>query len=100
RNEFVSLALRSRASHDDGFVRLPVDRSFVMKGFGTVVTGTLLSGAIHEGQFLVLQPGGRSVRVRGLQSHGNVQRETHAGTRVAVNLSGIDATEAQRGQTL
>jgi len=50
--------------------RLPLDRSFVMKGFGTVVTGTLLSGQIHEGQTLQLEPGSRAVRVRGLQTHG------------------------------
>src|SRR3954467_3632303 len=97
RDEFVRLALHSATSDDGGFVRLPIDRSFVMKGFGTVVTGTLLSGAIHEGQSLLLEPGSRSVRVRGLQSHGHAEREANAGSRVAVNLSGIDASEVQRG---
>ena len=79
---------------------MPLDRSFVMKGFGTVVTGTLLSGAIHDGQTLQLEPGSRAVRVRGLQTHGQAQRSAQPGSRVAVNLSGVDATQVHRGQTL
>jgi selenocysteine-specific elongation factor len=71
-----------------------------MKGFGTVVTGTLLSGTIHEGETLTLEPGARTVRVRGLQTHGQAISSAHAGSRVAVNLSGIDASDINRGQTL
>jgi selenocysteine-specific elongation factor len=71
-----------------------------MKGFGTVVTGTLLSGMVREGETLTLEPGARTVRVRGLQTHGQPAAVAHAGSRVAVNLSGIDAAEAHRGQTL
>lgn len=100
REELVKLALRVQAADSGALLRLPIDRAFVMKGFGTVVTGTLLSGVIREGQPLVLEPGGRGVRVRGLQTHGQAEQEAHAGTRVAVNLSGIDVGEVHRGQTL
>jgi selenocysteine-specific elongation factor len=92
--------MRMQAGNSDAALRLPIDRSFVMKGFGTVVTGTLLSGVIHEGQSLVLEPGARSVRVRGLQTHGRSEPSARSGSRVAVNLSGIDASEVHRGQTL
>ena len=80
--------------------RLPIDRSFVMKGFGTVVTGTLLSGSLHKGQSLVVTPGGKAVRVRGIQSHGLSEEIAHAGSRVALNLSGVEAPDVGRGQTL
>ena len=84
----------------DALMRMPLDRSFVMKGFGTVVTGTLLSGTIRDGQTLQLEPDDRAVRVRGLQTHGKSEQSAQPGSRVAVNLSGIDATEVRRGQTL
>jgi selenocysteine-specific elongation factor len=100
RAELIKLAQRVELSNSDGLVRLPLDRSFVMKGFGTVVTGTLLSGSIHEGETLALEPGLSAVRVRGLQTHGQAVSSAHAGSRVAVNLSGIDASEIHRGQTL
>ena len=100
RAELVKLARRVQAGNSDAALRLPIDRSFVMKGFGTVVTGTLLSGVIREGQALVLEPGARSVRVRGLQTHGRPEPSAPAGSRVAVNLSGIDASDVHRGQTL
>ncbi len=100
RAELLHLALDSHAAHSDAPLRLPLDRAFTMKGFGTVVTGTLLSGSIHEGQSLVLEPGGRGVRVRGLQTHGQDEASAQAGTRVAVNLAGIDVAEVHRGQTL
>lgn len=100
RDEFVRLAMRTEPGNSESLLRFPIDRSFVMKGFGTVVTGTLLSGAIREGQSLALEPGGVGVRVRGLQTHGERQPEALAGTRVAVNLSGIDAAQVHRGQTI
>jgi selenocysteine-specific elongation factor len=100
RDELVGLSLRIQAADSSAFPRLPIDRAFVMKGFGTVVTGTLLSGTIHEGQTLTLEPCARPVRVRGLQTHGKPEREAHAGTRVAANLSGIEFSDVRRGQTL
>ena len=81
-------------------MRLPIDRVFVKKGFGSVVTGTLLSGEIQVGQNLVLEPGRRSVRVRGLQTHGESEDVAAAGSRTAVNLSGVDAADISRGQML
>ncbi|MDR7520842.1 MAG: selenocysteine-specific translation elongation factor [Armatimonadota bacterium] len=84
----------------DGPVRLPVDRAFTMRGFGTVVTGTLWSGTIRGGDLLVVLPEGRAVRVRGLQVHGTPAPEVYAGSRVAVNLAGIDKEAVQRGDVL
>ncbi len=100
RAELAKLASRARQNDDKQPMRLPIDRAFIKKGFGTVVTGTLLSGDIRTGESLMLEPGKRSVRVRGLQTHGESEEVAQAGSRVAVNLSGIDATEIARGQTL
>ena len=80
--------------------RLPIDRSFSMKGFGTVVTGTLASGEIAEGTELELLPTGTIVRVRGLQTHNKKVNAARAGQRVAVNLGGIDHSKITRGMTL
>ena len=100
RTELIKLAMQSHAVASDAVTRVPLDRSFVMKGFGTVVTGTLISGTIREGHMLQLEPQGRAVRVRGLQTHGHPMQSTPPGSRVAVNLSGVDATQVHRGQTL
>jgi len=80
--------------------RLPIDRVFTMKGFGTVVTGTLVSGRIAKESELELFPAGRRVRVRGVQVHGNPADEAVAGQRTAVNLAGIATEELARGMTL
>ena len=100
RAELMKLAMRVRAAECTRPTRLPIDRTFIKKGFGTVVTGTLLSGELEVGQNLRLEPGSRSVRVRGLQSHGEAEQRAVAGCRVAVNLSGVDANEITRGQAL
>jgi selenocysteine-specific elongation factor len=100
RAELLELAMRVEQGKPDRPARMPLDRSFAMKGFGTVVTGTLLSGQIHEGQTLYLEPGSKAVRVRGVQTHGQGSKSVHGGTRVALNLAGIDADKIRRGQTL
>jgi selenocysteine-specific elongation factor len=100
RAELIELAMRTCVVASDALLRMPLDRSFVMKGFGTVVTGTLISGTIHEGDTLQLEPQGRAVRVRGLQTHGHAMQSAPPGSRVAVNLANVDATQARRGQTL
>ena len=100
RAELLKLAMRIQAERSDAMLRMPLDRSFVMQGFGTVVSGTLLSGTIHDGQTLHLEPGKRAVRVRVLQTHGQPQQSALSGWRVAVNLSGVDASQVHRGQTL
>jgi selenocysteine-specific elongation factor len=80
--------------------RLPVDRRFSVKGFGTVVTGTLLDGRIRLDDELEVQPGGGRVRVRGLQQHNVAVDEVLPGSRVAINLSGADAIGLRRGHVL
>ncbi len=84
----------------DAPVRLPIDRAFTMVGFGTVVTGTLWGGRIALGDTLELLPQGRAVRVRGVQSHGQVVGAGIAGSRVAVNLTGVEKIEVERGNVL
>ncbi len=83
-----------------GPARLPVDRSFTMSGFGTVVTGTLWSGTIRAGEVLALMPEDRQLRVRGIQVHGESAAEASAGSRVAVNLAGIEKQGIRRGDLL
>lgn len=80
--------------------RLPIDRVFIMKGFGTVVTGTLIAGSIHKEQELEVFPGGRRVRVRGIQIHNRKVDAAAAGQRTALNLSGVDAQDLGRGMML
>ena len=100
RRELLSLAMSGTAHSPDHLPRLPLDRAFVMKGFGTVVTGTLLSGELRVGESLALEPGGRSARVRGIQTHGCTEERVRSGSRVALNLAGIEVAEVSRGQTL
>jgi selenocysteine-specific elongation factor len=83
-----------------GVTRLPIDRVFSMKGFGTVVTGTLVSGRIAVDDELAIAPGDRVVKVRGVQVHGERQAETVAGQRSAINLGGVELEQVGRGQTL
>jgi len=80
--------------------RLPVDRSFTMRGFGAVVTGTLVAGEAREGEEMELLPAGLRVRVRGLQVHGAKVTAAHAGQRTAVNLGGVEAAAVERGAVL
>ncbi|HEU4478688.1 MAG TPA: selenocysteine-specific translation elongation factor, partial [Pyrinomonadaceae bacterium] len=80
----VSLAVPARGSGH--LTRLPIDRVFAMKGFGAVVTGTLISGSISDGDELELLPAHRRVRARGVQVHGKQVERAHAGQRTAVNL--------------
>ena len=80
--------------------RLPIDRSFAMKGFGTVVTGTLVAGSVNVEDEVELYPAGRRLRVRGLHSGGTPVERAVAGQRTAVNLAGIDHAEIVRGMSL
>ena len=83
-----------------GAARLPIDRVFSMKGFGTIVTGTLVSGRIAVDDDLVVAPGARRVKVRGVQAHGVTRTALAAGQRSAVNLGGVEVAEIARGQSL
>jgi selenocysteine-specific elongation factor len=84
----------------DGAVRLPIDRAFSMKGFGTVVTGTLVGGEIAADAPLVLLPPATAVKVRGLQVHGRAADAARAGQRTAVNLAGVEVADVSRGDVL
>ncbi|MHB1923648.1 MAG: selenocysteine-specific translation elongation factor, partial [Acidimicrobiales bacterium] len=94
------LVTRLPAARDRGRPRLWIDRAFPVAGAGAVVTGTLVDGSLHVGQNLDVVPGGRTVRVRGLQSHGAAYGSAGPGNRVAVNLSGAGHAELARGQAL
>ena len=100
KNQLVEIGHRVPARSGDFVMRLPIDRVFSMKGFGTVVTGTLISGQIAEGDELEVLPLGVKVRVRGLQVHGRAVKEAHAGQRTAVNVAGADTADLERGMVL
>ncbi|WP_242342177.1 selenocysteine-specific translation elongation factor [Anaeromyxobacter terrae] len=103
RAEIARLAGEVTERPADGPVFLPIDRAFSMKGFGTVVTGTLLSGQIAEGDEAVLLPspqGAPVLRVRSVQVHGKGAPRALAGQRTAVNLPGIEPAAIARGQAL
>jgi selenocysteine-specific elongation factor len=100
KSRLVELGKRVPPRSKDFTTRLPIDRAFSMKGFGAVVTGTLISGQIREGDELELLPLKVNVRVRGLQVHNKSVTEAHAGQRTAVNLAGIDTAQIERGMVL
>ena len=100
REALARAAANVVAKNARGILRLPIDRAFTMKGFGAVVTGTLISGAISPEQEVMLYPGRRRVRVRGVQVHGAPATKALAGQRTAVNLAGIEAQEIRRGMVL
>ncbi len=83
-----------------GHFRLPLDRAFTVKGFGTVVTGTLISGAVRKEQEVELHPTGRRLRVRGVQVYGEPAEQALAGQRTALNLADIEPAELARGMVL
>ncbi len=92
---------REISAKDTGrYFRLPIDRSFAVKGFGSVVTGTLFSGHVAVGDEVELLPPGKLLRVRGLQTGGKSVERAEAGQRTAVNLAGIEHTAIQRGMVL
>ncbi len=82
------------------FTRLAIDRCFDLKGIGTVITGTLLSGALHEGDEVVILPPGHKTKARQIQEHNEKKGTVHAGERVAVNLPGIEKRMVERGYVI
>lgn len=100
RRALAALGPLASRRRQDGAVRLPIDRAFSMQGFGTVVTGTLIAGTLHVDDEVALVPGGRRVRVRGVQVHGRRRDRAESGERTAVNLGGIEVADLHRGQTL
>ena len=85
---------------DLGRPRLPIDRSFTVSGFGTVVTGTLIDGSMAVGQQVELSPSGVQARIRGLQSHQSRLDASAPGVRLALNLSGVSREDVLRGEVL
>jgi selenocysteine-specific elongation factor len=100
RAALAAAAARVRGRTVEATARLPIDRVFSMRGFGTVVTGTLVSGRVAADDELIVAPGERRVKVRGVQVHGAKQHEARAGQRAAINLGGIEVDEVARGQSL
>jgi len=100
KRALVQAALEVTPRESNALARLPIDRVFTMKGFGTVVTGTLVSGTIRKEEELEVFPLGRRVRVRGAQVHGHSADKAVAGQRTALNLAGASTEELGRGMTL
>jgi len=100
RTHLEQLTTRIETAREGEIPRLPIDRSFSVKGFGTVVTGTLTGGTLGTGDTVVLYPGAKTLRIRGLQVQGNSVPRAYAGERTAVNLAGIDCAEIKRGDVL
>ncbi|HTO11419.1 MAG TPA: selenocysteine-specific translation elongation factor [Candidatus Binatia bacterium] len=94
----LATTVPSRAS--DQLARLPIDRVFTIKGFGTVVTGTLMAGRLRVDDRVEVFPGGLQAKVRGLQTHGHAVTDASAGQRTAVNLQGVERVAVERGNVL
>jgi selenocysteine-specific elongation factor len=80
--------------------RLPIDRVFTIKGFGTVITGTLISGRVHVGSTIMIYPSGITSKVRGIQVHNESADEARAGMRTAINFQGLEKEAISRGEVL
>ena len=100
RGELARLAADVPAKDASAAFRLPIDRVFSMKGFGTVVTGTLISGSVRRDEELEVHPTGKRLRVRGVQVHGAAAEKAIAGQRTALNLAGAETSELARGMML
>src|SRR5260370_36900130 len=100
KSALAKVASEVTAKESAALARLPIDRVFSMKGFGTVVTGTLVAGTIRKEEELEAFPSGRRVRLRGVQVHGSSAEAAIAGQRTALNLAGVSTEDLARGMTL
>ena len=100
KRAMVAAAAEVQPRDSHAIARLPIDRVFTMRGFGTVVTGTLVAGTIRREDEMEVFPTGRRVRVRGTQVHGQTAEAAVAGQRTALNLAGTSAEDLSRGMTL
>lgn len=96
----MDLALKVRPKLAGGVFRMPIDRVFTLKGFGTVVTGTALSGSISLDSPVEILPAKITTKVRGLQTHGQATEKAHAGQRIGINLQGVDRESIKRGDVV
>jgi|Deesub1362A_J573_1020465.scaffolds.fasta_scaffold00027_109 selenocysteine-specific elongation factor len=100
KSKIKEAALKIEPKPSGGLFRLPIDRVFTLKGFGTVVTGTAVSGSISVDEPVEILPAKINTRIRGLQSHGKPIQKVYAGQRAAVNLQGVEKEDLKRGDTL
>jgi selenocysteine-specific elongation factor len=100
RLEIAKLAASVHEKDSSQYFRLPIDRAFSMRGFGTVVTGTLVSGTVRVEQEVDLHPAGRRIRIRGIQVHGSSVPQATAGQRTALNIAGVETSDLRRGMLL
>jgi len=100
KSALAKVASEVTAKDSAALARLPIDRVFTMKGFGTVVTGTLVAGTIRKEEELEVFPSGKRVRVRGVQVHGSSAEAAVAGQRTALNLAGVSTEDLARGMAL
>lgn len=91
---------QTRVKKDRGIFRLPIDRCFLIKGFGTVVAGTVLSGKLKVGDTLEILPQKKKIKVRGIQVHNEKVNEVHTGFRAAINIVGAEKDEIERGDII
>jgi selenocysteine-specific elongation factor len=100
KQALLDAARETEPKHTQRYFRLPIDRSFAVKGFGTVVTGTLISGQVAVGDDVEVLPEKKLLRVRGVQTGGKAVEHAEAGQRTAVNLAGIEYTALRRGMVI
>ena len=100
RQELARVADGAPARDPQAAFRLPIDRVFTIKGFGTVATGTLISGTVRKDEEVEVLPGARRVRVRGIQNHNEAAERAIAGQRTALNLAAVSPEELARGMML
>ncbi len=100
KNEIARLAGEIPARDTEALLRLPIDRVFAMKGFGTVTTGTLIAGKVQKEDEVEVFPTRQKIRVRGVQVHGSAAEKAIAGQRTALNLAGVAVEDLARGMTL
>lgn len=100
KEKIRTIALNIKPKLIDGLFRLPIDRVFTLKGFGTVVTGTALSGTISLDSPVEILPAGITSKVRGLQTHGKSVEKAFAGQRIGINLQGVDKDKLKRGDVV
>ncbi len=100
KEELARIAARVRARSAEGIFRLPIDRVFTLKGAGTVVTGTVISGSLKTGETVACLPQNTTLRVRSLQVHNEPAAEVFAGQRAAINLADVSKEDLERGNVL
>ena len=100
KNELIQISEKIHQRSNLGIFRLPADRAFVIKGFGTVITGTVIGGSANLGDKVQLVPNGPDTKIRGLQIHGQKVETICAGQRAAINLQGVSKDEVERGMVL